>query len=210
MHVAKVEYGEAVKKRRQLLEQNVIALQENASCIPASAPVETGQLQCVSNDRMDRIPVLYVKGEQAFAEDLRLVVPLDSHSFPYAERSETFLQFAQDILVHGITSSEIGLTFPTGHLTRSTCAMNHISSPSAATKAMQGDFRRTVKAHRNNAGSCAYRGVAAHVVILPGSRPHSSWQHRLQFDGNGSRETKLTTVRVTAQHQIKISMGSLA
>src|ERR1700722_9800186 len=114
MHVAKVEYGEAVKKRRQLLEQNVIALQENASCIPASAPVETGQLQCVSNDRMDRIPVLYVKGEQAFAEDLRLVVPLDTHSLSCAERSETFLQFAEDIFVHGITSSEIGSTFPGG------------------------------------------------------------------------------------------------
>src|ERR1700719_4113653 len=113
MHVAKVEYGEAVKKRRQLLEPNVIALDENASCIPASAPVETGQLQCVSNDKMDRIPVLYVKGEQAFAEDLRLVDPLDTHSLSCAERSKTFLQFAQDV-VHGITSSEIGLTFPGG------------------------------------------------------------------------------------------------
>src|SRR3979411_926616 len=60
MHVAKVEYGEAVKKRRQRLEQNVIALDENASCIPESAPVETGQLQCVSNDKMNRIPVHFV------------------------------------------------------------------------------------------------------------------------------------------------------
>src|ERR1700680_1240946 len=111
MHVAKVEYGEAVKKRRQLLEHNVIALDENASCIPASAPVETGQLQCVSNDRMDRIPVLYVKGEQAFAEDLRLVVRLDIQSLSRAERSETFLQFAHGIFVHGITSSASGSTF---------------------------------------------------------------------------------------------------
>src|ERR1019366_4971300 len=115
MHVAKVEYGEPVKKLRQLLEQNVIALHENASCIPASAPEETGQLQCVSNDRMDRIPVLYVKGEQAFAEDLRLVVGLDTQSLSRAERSETFLQFAQDIFVHGITSSEIDSTFHGEH-----------------------------------------------------------------------------------------------
>src|SRR6202051_1071579 len=159
---------------------------------------------------MDRIPVLYVKGEQAFAEDLRLVVPLDTHSLSCAERSETFLQFAQDILVHGITSSRNRLDVPWGHLTRSTCAMNHISSPSAATKAMQGDFRRTVKAHRNDAGSCAHRGVAAHVVILPGSRPHSSWQHRLQLNGNRSGQTDLTTVCMSAQQQIKIGMSRLA
>jgi hypothetical protein len=42
---------------------------------------ETGasfsKLQCVSNDRMDRIPVLYVKEEETLAEDLRLVVRLD-------------------------------------------------------------------------------------------------------------------------------------
>src|SRR5450755_4155717 len=165
MHVAKVEYGEAVKKRRQHLEQNVIALQENASCIPASAPVETGQLQCVSNDRMDRIPVLYVKGEQAFAEDLRLVVPLDTHSLSCASVRDVppvcarYLRPWDNFLRNR-------LDVPCGHLTKSTCAIGHISSPSAAPKAMQGDFRRTVKAHRNDAGSCAHRGVAAHVVIL--------------------------------------------
>src|SRR5665811_782813 len=103
MHVTDVENGEAVKKRRQLLEYNVIALDENASCIPASAPVETGQLQCVSNDRMDRIPVLYVKGEKALAEDLRLVVRLDAQSLSRVERSETFLQLRQNVLVHLVT-----------------------------------------------------------------------------------------------------------
>src|ERR1019366_6598149 len=115
MHVAKVEYGEAVKKRWQLLEHNVVALDKNAFCIAASAPVETGQLQCVSYDRMDRIPVLYVKGDEALAEDLRLVVRLDTQSLSRLERSETFLQFAQDIFVHGITSSEIGSTFHGEH-----------------------------------------------------------------------------------------------
>src|ERR1700676_1025353 len=88
--------------------------------------------------------------------------------------------------------------------------IDYISSPSAAPKAMQGDFRRTVQAHRNDARSSTHRGVANHVVILPGSRPHSSWQHRLQFDRNGSRETELPTVRVTAQQQIEISVSSLA
>src|ERR1700676_4400377 len=111
MHVANVEYGEAVKKRWQLLEHNVVALDENAFCIPACSPVETGQLQCVSNDRMDRIPVLYVKEEETLAEDLPLVVHLDPQTLSCVQRSETFLQFAQDIFVHGITSSEIGSTF---------------------------------------------------------------------------------------------------
>src|SRR5450759_2065715 len=114
MHVANVEYSEAIKKRWQLLEPNVIALDENAFCIPASAPIKPGQLQCVSNDRMDRIPILYVKGGKALAEILRLVVRLDAQSLSRVERSETFLQFAQDIFVHGITSSEIGSTFA-GH-----------------------------------------------------------------------------------------------
>src|ERR1700738_2582431 len=111
MHVAKVEYCEAVEKRWQLLEHNIIALDENASCISASAPVETGQLKCMSKDRMDRIPVLYMKGEEALAEDLCLEARLDTQSLSRMERSETPLQFAQDIFVHGITSSEIGSTF---------------------------------------------------------------------------------------------------
>src|ERR1700682_2449219 len=206
MHVANVEYSETVKKRGQLLEHNLVALDENAFRIPACSPVETGQLQCVSNDRMDQIPALYVKGEEALAEDLRLLVRLDAQSLSRVERSETFLQFAQDIFVHGITSSEIGSTFPgASHQVH----VRDRPSPSAAPKAMQGDFRRTVKAHRNDAGSCAHRGVAAHVVILPGSRPHSPWQHRLQLDRNGSRKTKLATVRMAAQQQIEIGMGSL-
>src|ERR1700730_15999468 len=104
MHVTKVEYSEPVKSRWQLLEHNVVPLDENAFCIPARAPIKTRQLQGVLNDRMDRIPIPYVKGEEALAEDLRPVVRLDAQSLPRVERSETFLQFAKDIFVHGITS----------------------------------------------------------------------------------------------------------
>src|SRR6267378_6982405 len=82
-------------------------------------------------------------------------------------------------------------------------------SPSAAPKAMQGDFRRTVQAHCNDARTSTHGGVASHVVILPSSRPHPSWQHRLQLDRDRSRETKLATVRMAAQHQIEIGVGSL-
>src|SRR5204863_9042837 len=104
MHVTKVEYGEAIEKRWQLLEHNIIALDENASCISASAPVETGQLKCISNDRMDRIPVHYVKAEEAVAEDLCLVVRLATQLLYRMERSEALLQFAHDIFVHRTTS----------------------------------------------------------------------------------------------------------
>jgi hypothetical protein len=111
MHVAKVEYSEAVKKRWQLLEHNVVALDENPFRIPARAPIKTRQLQGVSNDGMDRIPIPYVKEDEALAEDLRLVVRLDAQSLSRVERSETLLQCMQDIFVHGTTSSEIGSTF---------------------------------------------------------------------------------------------------
>src|SRR5213080_1337165 len=60
---------------------------------------------------MDRIPIIYVQGEEALAEGLRFVVHLDPQSLSCVERSETFLQFAQDIFVHGITSSKIGSIF---------------------------------------------------------------------------------------------------
>src|SRR5258708_12367526 len=80
MHVAKVEYGEAVEKRWQLLEHNIIALDENASCISASAPVETGQLKCISNDRMHRIPVLYVTVNQHPPTALPLLSRPTTHS----------------------------------------------------------------------------------------------------------------------------------
>src|ERR1700730_4804602 len=84
-----------------------------------------------------------------------------------------------------------------------------ISSSSAAPKAMQGDFRRTVQAHGNDARSCAHGSVAAHVVVLPGPRPNSSWQRRLQLDRDRARKTKLAAMGVAAQHQIEIGMGSL-
>jgi hypothetical protein len=41
-----------------------------------------------------------VKGEEALAEDLRLVIRLDPQSLSRVERSKTLLQFAEDIFVH--------------------------------------------------------------------------------------------------------------
>src|SRR3984893_6832932 len=104
MHDAKGENIETGNKRWQRLEHNVVPLDENAFCIPVRAPIKTRQLQDVSNNGMDRIPIPYVKEEEALAEDLRLMVRLDAQSLSRVERSERFLHFAKDIFVHGITS----------------------------------------------------------------------------------------------------------
>jgi hypothetical protein len=47
----------------------------------------------------------------SLAKDLCFVIGLDSQSLSGVDRPETLLQFAQDILVHGMTSSEIGSVF---------------------------------------------------------------------------------------------------
>src|ERR1700730_354466 len=78
---------------------------------------------------------------------------------------------------------------------------------SAASQAMQGNFRRTVEAHGDDARSRTDRGVAAHVVIPPSARPHSSRQDRFQLDRNRSRETKLTPMRMAAQVLIGVVVG---
>src|SRR5471030_2818306 len=75
---------------------------------------------------------------------------------------------------------------------------------------MQGHFRRTVQPHSNNARPRTNRSVAAHFVILPSARSHSPWQDRLQLYRDGTRQTKLASVCMAAQHQIEISVGSLA
>jgi hypothetical protein len=52
---------------------------------------DCGGASPVANDRMDRIPIPYVKEDEALAEELRLVVRLDAQSLFRVERSETFL-----------------------------------------------------------------------------------------------------------------------
>jgi hypothetical protein len=52
-----------------------------------------------------------MKEDKPLAEDLRFVIGLDSQSLSGVDRSETLLQFAQDICVHGITSSKISAAF---------------------------------------------------------------------------------------------------
>ena len=74
---------------------------------------------------------------------------------------------------------------------------------------VQGNFRRAIEAHGNDARACTNGSIAGHIAVLPRPSPHPSWQHRLELDGNGSGETNLTAVGVSAQHQIKVGMGSL-
>jgi hypothetical protein len=53
-----------------------------------------------------------MKEGEPLAKDLGFVVGLDPQSLSRVEWPETFLQFAQDLFVHEIPSSEIGSIFP--------------------------------------------------------------------------------------------------
>jgi hypothetical protein len=55
-----------------------------------------------------------MKEDKPLAKDLRFVIGLDSQSLSGVDWSETLLQFAQDICVHGITSSKISAAFHQG------------------------------------------------------------------------------------------------
>src|ERR1035437_5123406 len=100
MQVTDVKYSKAIEQWRQLFEPDLIARDENAFRIAAPAPVKAGQLQHGPNDRMDRIPVFYVKEIDALTENLRFMVRFDSQSLPRVQPSETSLQFQQEFFVH--------------------------------------------------------------------------------------------------------------
>ena len=55
-----------------------------------------------------------MKEGKPLTKDLRFVIGLDSQSLSRVDRSETLLQFAQDICVHEITSSKISAAFHQG------------------------------------------------------------------------------------------------
>src|SRR6202158_2435731 len=93
VHIADVQDGEAIEKRRQILEGDVVVLDDDALCIATRAPVETAQLQGVSNDRPGGIPVLQAKTGEALAENLGFVAGLDSQSLSRMQSSEALLQF---------------------------------------------------------------------------------------------------------------------
>jgi len=52
-----------------------------------------------------------MKEGKPLAKHLCFMIRLDPQSLSCVKRSETFLEFAQDIFVHGITSSKIGWIF---------------------------------------------------------------------------------------------------
>jgi hypothetical protein len=55
-----------------------------------------------------------MKEGKPLAKDLCFVIGLDSQSLSGVDWPETLLQFAQDICVHGITSSKISAAFGQG------------------------------------------------------------------------------------------------
>jgi hypothetical protein len=49
-------------------------------------------------------------------------------------------------------------------------------------EAMQGNFRKTIKADGNDGCSDTDRGIAHHIAIFPWSRAHMPWQNRIKSD----------------------------
>jgi hypothetical protein len=70
---------------------------------------------------VDRIPVLDVEKIQPLAEQLRLVVALDSETLARIDAPETPLQFRQDLLLHREPPHSAGLIASCHHDGRPPC-----------------------------------------------------------------------------------------
>src|SRR6478752_8073279 len=88
--------------------------------------------------------------------------------------------------------------------------MSRTESVAGLTQPMQRDLRWTIESYGNDARSGAHGRVAYHVAVAPCASSHPSRQHGIECDGDRSRETDLSSVRVSAQQQIKPGMCGLA
>src|SRR5262249_54932740 len=77
-------------------------------------------------------------------------------------------------------------------------------------QAVQGDFRRTVEAHRHHRRSGADRRVAGHAPMAPRAGAEPPRHRRLERDRNSARQANLAAVGVAAQQQIESGLGRLA
>ena len=108
MHIADVEDGEAVKRRRQLARNDAIVLKLDLRRIAQAAPIKSGEHQSAADQRMRQRGVFEVKKVQPLAEDLRLVVLLDAEALPRMQAPETSFERGQHVVVvcsHGIQGS---------------------------------------------------------------------------------------------------------
>jgi hypothetical protein len=93
-----MEDGEAVERRWQFGQFHVVMSHLDIFGIPAPTPVESCQLERVSNHGMDRIPILDMKKIHAMAEDMCLIVLLDPEPLSRMQPSEALLQFFHKLL----------------------------------------------------------------------------------------------------------------
>ena len=82
VRIADVKNREAVEQRRHICAFDIIVFHGNARGVLAPAPIEPGQLQNVSYQRMNGVPVLDMKEVEALAEDLGFMISFDSKPLP--------------------------------------------------------------------------------------------------------------------------------
>src|SRR3974377_2026369 len=74
---------------------------------------------------------------------------------------------------------------------------------------MQRDFWRAIEAYRHDGRSGAYRCVAKHVVIFPGSRAHMSRKVGIKREWNPTGKANLAAMRMPADQRGKAGVGSM-
>jgi hypothetical protein len=74
---------------------------------------------------------------------------------------------------------------------------------------MQCDLRSIVEPDWNHRRSYADRRVADHALVSPRARAESTRKFSLEQKGNAAWKANLSTMRVSAQHQVKSSVRRL-
>ncbi len=100
VEITDVQQGEAIECGRQICKRQTVTANLDALGIAPAPPVQSRQLQRAADQRMSRAPVLDMEKGQSLAEDLRLMIHLDTEPLPGMEMPETPFQAADDI-VHG-------------------------------------------------------------------------------------------------------------
>jgi hypothetical protein len=91
MRIADMKDGEAVKARRQIGTLDSVLLDDDVLGISAPTPIKAGQLQDISNERMNGVPVLDMKEIEALTEDLGFMIGFDSQSLLGMDPAQTLL-----------------------------------------------------------------------------------------------------------------------
>ena len=74
---------------------------------------------------------------------------------------------------------------------------------------VQGYLGRAIDADINDTGPGARRGIPRQTVMGPGTGTEGTRTAGIAHQGNAPRQTNLAGMRMTTQHDIKISVGGM-